>query len=155
MAQQGRARVDQVQVWRTLMEVHAVVLADIADRLAGGHQLSVSEFDTLVNIPPGGVRHQELAERVILSGSALSRLVDRLHARGLVTKDPIPGDQRGVEIRLTETGANVRRAAARTNARAVIASFGCHLTQEQLAALGDILSLVRERHRSTESRGEP
>jgi DNA-binding MarR family transcriptional regulator len=63
---------------------------------------------------------QELAEAVHLSQSALSRVVARLEADGLVTRAMCSTDRRGIFACLTEAGRE-RYAAARPAHRAVLA----------------------------------
>jgi DNA-binding MarR family transcriptional regulator len=125
----------KVGVWRALMEVHAAVLREIETELACRHGLTVSEFDALVNIPRDGTRVRELTERVVLSQSATSRLLDRLERRGFVAREGAVDDSRSVVIRLTAEGRKVIRAAARTNAHVVERAFADHLTPEELGIL--------------------
>ncbi|MDA3629125.1 MarR family transcriptional regulator [Saccharopolyspora sp. WRP15-2] len=125
----------KVAVWRSMMEVHAAVLREIEADLAHKHGLSLNEFDALINIPAAGVRFRELTDRVILSQSALSRLVDRLEARGLVARGGAEDDSRVVEIELTEEGKKLARSAARTNAAAVERAFADRLSGEELEYL--------------------
>lgn len=114
---------DVVAVWRTMLEIHGRLIGELAPALAE-HGLSISEFDVLINLSPReSCRHGDLAERVVLSRTALTRLVDRLCARGLLTREPDPSDQRGVLIRLTEAGREQRRTASRTNNRVVRAGL--------------------------------
>jgi DNA-binding MarR family transcriptional regulator len=47
---------------------------------------------------------QEIAERVHLSQSALSRLIARLEKEGLVERCMCPEDRRGVRVSLTAAG---------------------------------------------------
>lgn len=134
---------ESVRVWRDLMVVHAGILAELADALERDHQLSVSEFDVLVTLDPTEpMRHGDLADRVILSRTALTRLVDRLVGCGLVERLPDPRDQRAVRIGLTDAGRATRRAAARTNARVVRARFGV-LDPTDLATLDALLRRLR------------
>lgn len=133
-----------VAAWRTLMEVHAEVLRAIEAELQHRHGLSVSEFDALVNLPADGARHQELAQRVILSRSALTRLVDRLEERGLVTRQRFDSDLRGVRICLTQCGQQLRREAARTNARVVRRMFDDRLGADDIVTLAEILSRLQK-----------
>ena len=133
----------EVRTWRAFMEVHAMVLDQIGAELERRHQLTVSEFDTLVNIPLHGARMRVLAGRVILSKSALSRLVNRLQRRALVTKGEVAGDSRGVLISLTDEGRRLRRVAARTNADVVQQAFTSRLSRPESEALGAILDRLR------------
>ena len=126
------SRRHKVAVWRSLMEVHAAVLLEIENALEREHDLSLNEFDTLINIPVEGVRFRELTHRVILSQSALSRLVDRLEQRGLVLRYADEHDSRSVEIAFTEAGRHLTRKAARTNATAVEGAFADRLSEAEL-----------------------
>ena len=63
---------------------------------------------------------QEFADAVHLSQSALSRVVGRLEAEGLVTRGMCPEDRRGIYACLTP-GARERYEAARPTQRDVLA----------------------------------
>lgn len=52
----------------------------------------------------GAYRVQEIADRVHLSQSALSRLIGRLEKDGLVERCMCPQDRRGVRVSLTPKG---------------------------------------------------
>lgn len=131
------------------MGVHAEVLTAIEHELRVRHDLSVSEFEGLAHLPPrGGLRHQQLAERVILTRSALTRMVDRLEARGLVRREVSVDDRRGVSVCLTDEGRRLRRAAVRTNNRVVRRVFGPQLEEEDIETL--VRSLGRTRPRADE-----
>ncbi|MER7014250.1 MarR family transcriptional regulator [Saccharopolyspora sp. NPDC000359] len=132
----------RVAVWRSMMEVHAAVLREIEADLADRHGLSVNEFDALINIPAGGVGLRELTDRVILSQSALSRLVDRLETRGLVVRVGAVGDFRAVDVELTAEGRKLARSAARTNAAAVERAFADRLSEAELEYLHEVFSRI-------------
>ena len=66
------ATTDSVRVWRDLLVLHARVIEELASALEAAHGLSVSEFDVLINLDPTtAIRHGDLADRVILSRTAL------------------------------------------------------------------------------------
>ncbi|MEU6578774.1 MarR family transcriptional regulator [Streptomyces sp. NPDC046805] len=128
------------------MEVHTTVLRKIERELAERHKLSISEFDTLVNIPLSGTRLRELKDRVVLSQSAISRLCDRLADRGLITRSPVDEDMRGAAIQLTDAGRKLLRSAVRTNAEVVEREFGDRLSEPQLESLREILDQLHTRN---------
>ena len=133
-----------VQTWRAMLEVHAEIIGRLETEFRGRHDLSVSEFDVLINIGPHEhLRHGDLAERVILTRTALTRLIDRLVARDLLIRATSPADHRAVLISLTDDGRQVRRAAARTNASVVRAPFAA-LTPQQLRLLDDTIHTLRD-----------
>ncbi|MFF4795679.1 MarR family winged helix-turn-helix transcriptional regulator [Streptomyces sp. NPDC001276] len=141
-------RAFKVTVWRTFLQVQHDVLGEIEKELAERHRLSVSEFDTLVNIPLGGIRLRELKKQVVLTQSAVSRLCDRLVDRGLVSRSPVADDARGATIRLTGAGRKLIRSAARTNAEVVERMFADRLSQAQLESLHEILAQLHTGDRS-------
>lgn len=133
----------KVGVWRALMEVHAAVLAELERELTARHGLSVSEFDAMVNIPRDGTRIRDLVDRVVLSQSATSRLVDRLVRRGFVARADAADDSRGVVIRLTPAGRKVLLAASRTNAAVVQRAFTDELTAAELDTFDAVFARLR------------
>ncbi|MGQ5638914.1 MULTISPECIES: MarR family winged helix-turn-helix transcriptional regulator [unclassified Streptomyces] len=126
-------------LWRSMMEIHNAVLRDIESELAKHHRISLNEYDTLVNIPPQGIRLRELKNRVVLTQSAVSRVCDRLVERGLVTRLPVAEDARGAVIQLTDVGRDLQRRAARTDAEVLEGAFASRLSRAQLESLRDIL----------------
>jgi DNA-binding MarR family transcriptional regulator len=112
-----------VEVWRDLLDRHARTTSSLERRLQRDHGLGVSEYEVLERLAGGPAeerRMQELAEAVHLSQSALSRVVARLEADGLVTRGMCPNDRRGILACLTESGRE-RYEAARPTHREVLA----------------------------------
>ncbi|GAA1993072.1 MarR family winged helix-turn-helix transcriptional regulator [Kitasatospora viridis] len=100
---------DLVAEWRELLARHAATACAL-DRELGEHfGLGMSEFEVLERLAEdldcgGKVRVQELAEKVHLSQSALSRLIGRLEKNGMVERHMCPEDRRGVFVLLSEDG---------------------------------------------------
>jgi DNA-binding MarR family transcriptional regulator len=87
-----------VEAWRDLLERHARTTSAL-ERSLHEHGLGVSEYEVLERLAMGETderRMQELAEAVHLSQSALSRVVARLEADGLVTRIMCAEDSRGI-----------------------------------------------------------
>ena len=123
-AQMGTSdETELVDAWRELVERHARATSSLERRLQHDHGLGVSEYEVLERLAAASreeSRMQELAEAVHLSQSALSRVVARLEADGLVTRGMCPEDRRGIMACLTESGRE-RYEAARPTHRAVLA----------------------------------
>ena len=110
-----------VAEWRGLLERHARTTASLERRLQHDHGLGVSEYEVLERLAgTKDARMQELADAVHLSQSALSRVVARLEADGLVMRGMCPEDRRGIKACLTDTGRE-RYEAARPTHREVLA----------------------------------
>jgi DNA-binding MarR family transcriptional regulator len=111
-----------VGAWRDLLDRHARAHCALERALSDSHDLGVSEFEVLDRLAAADMetsRIQELAADVHLSQSALSRVVARLEAAGLVMRAMCPEDRRGVYARLTDEGRE-RHAQARPTHRAVL-----------------------------------
>ncbi len=111
-----------VDEWRDLIDRHARVMGALERALEDEHGLGVSEFEVLERLASADQEHrriQELADAVHLSQSALSRVVARLEADGLVTRAICSEDRRGIYACLTDQGRE-RHAEARPTHRAVL-----------------------------------
>jgi len=87
-----------------------------------------------------GLRMQELEERSLFTRSGLTRLVDRIEAAGLVRREPVPGDRRGVRVVLTPEGRRRHDAAFVEHFRLIEREFGRRLTPDQQRAVADALA---------------
>jgi DNA-binding MarR family transcriptional regulator len=109
--------------------------------LVAVHDLPLAWYDVLVQLseaPERRLRMTDLADRVLLSRSGLTRLVDRLTATGLVKRQTDPSDARGTFTVLTDRGYDRLRDAAPTHLRG-IQEYMSHLTAEELDTLGELL----------------
>jgi DNA-binding MarR family transcriptional regulator len=120
----GHAQHEQTLAeWRDLFDRHARVTGALEHELQRGHGLGVSEFEVLERLATSGEgcsRMQDLADAVHLSQSALSRLVGRLEAEGLMTRAICSEDRRGIYAHITDDG-RARYKAAQPTHRAVLA----------------------------------
>ena len=119
----GIAERELVSTWRELLETHHRTSSALERRLQSEHGIGVSEYEVLERLAvteTDARRMQELADAVHLSQSALSRVVARLEADGLVTRGMCPEDRRGIMACLTDDGRE-RYYAARPTHRAVLA----------------------------------
>lgn len=95
--------------WRDILSAHARTMCEI-DRVLHPYGLGASDFevlDILASEPAGDgdqCRVQNLAGRIHLSQSALSRLIGRLEKDGLVERSVCAEDRRGVWVALTGKG---------------------------------------------------
>ena len=132
---------DELAAWHGMLTLHGQIMRDLDQRLLASHSISVREFDvliTLFNAPDYRLRMSELAQRVILSPSGLTRLVERLERARLVERKSDPADARSFYAVLIESGAQ-RLEEARTTHNAVIrAHLTDRLSVEELRELGAI-----------------
>lgn len=106
------AGIDLEDRWRDILSVHARTTCEI-DRVLHPHGLGASDFEVLDILateaprPGDQCRVQNLAGRVHLSQSALSRLIGRLEKDGLVERSVCMEDRRGVWVALTPKGRDL------------------------------------------------
>jgi DNA-binding MarR family transcriptional regulator len=134
-----------IGAWRSFLIAHARVTRRLDEELQTAHGLSLAEYDALLQIahaPGRRVRMNVLAERVVLSRSGITRLVDRLEAAGSVERMACSTDARGQEAVLTPIGLERLRTAATTHLEGVRRYFLGRLDTAELAGLEDSLARV-------------
>ncbi|UJW32789.1 MarR family transcriptional regulator [Saccharothrix sp. AJ9571] len=116
----------RAQGWRTLAALHARIEDQLERALQREHELSVSEYtvlDVLARQDGFHLRMTQLANAVVLSQSATTRLVSRLEDRGLLQRYLCPTDRRGIYTEVTASGqallAEARPTHDRTLSRAL------------------------------------
>jgi DNA-binding MarR family transcriptional regulator len=132
----------ELSVWRTFLRAHASITRQLEHDLAAEHMLPLPSYDVLLQLaesPQRRLRMTDLADRVLLSRSGLTRLVDRLTAEGLVDREPCPSDARGTFTVLTEAGLARLREAAPTHLRGIEEHVTSRLSAEELDQLGQLL----------------
>ena len=129
--------------WRGVLFASAKVLR-IAERdLVEREDFPMTWLDILAQLydaPGNGLRMQELEERSLFTRSGLTRLVDRIEAAGLVAREPVPGDRRGVRVVMTPEGRRRHDGAFVEHMRIIEREFGGRLTPAEQQAVADALA---------------
>lgn len=96
-------------------------------------EASMSEYDVLYTLRKHGkpMRIREILGGVMLSQPALSRLLDRLERRGLITCATDPDDARAVLVQLTDEGLRIQRKTGKAHANSVTKALSCLDEQEK------------------------
>ncbi|NHW45838.1 winged helix-turn-helix transcriptional regulator [Paenarthrobacter sp. MSM-2-10-13] len=121
------------ETWESLFRSQVAVMRKLQSGPAF-KALPVKEYDvlfTLSRCPSGQLRLNEINDKVLLSQSSLSRLVDRLEKRGLVERTIAPDDGRGVLLSLTEAGSELQKAIGREHVRDIANLVAPALTAEE------------------------
>ena len=106
-----------VQLWNRLLALHTHVENRLATVMQRRHGLGLSEYRALGFLDPTadqGLRMQELADKLGLNQSSVTRLVNRLNAADFTFRDLCPDDKRGVYTVLTDAGRTRYREARTT-----------------------------------------
>lgn len=147
MTQTPGRRTD-TRAWRALLLAHQRAVRAIEADLAAAETIPLTWYDVLLELQavPDGMRMQDLSERVVLSRTRVSRLVDELEREGLVRRSPDPGDGRATIAAITPAGTAAFRATAPVYLAKIDEHFNRHLTARERTALTSGLEHVVAAH---------
>lgn len=135
-----------VQAWESLFRAQHEVFEDIRSDFEAT-DLTQAEYDVLLTVTRGSdntARLRDVTANMLISQPSVSRLVERMVARGLLTKCADPEDGRGSLVRATADGAVMFRRMAAAHGSS-IADRMARLDNEELALLRDLTSKLRSR----------
>ncbi len=138
---------DASKAWHALLLAFSRVNHRLDADLRTHEDLTIGWYEVLLQLagsPNGRLRMSEIADGMILSRSAATRLVDRLERDGLVERSLCDEDRRGTEVSLTDEGRSRFRSAGRLHLRGIEEYFGGHLTASELEELTKALTRVAE-----------
>lgn len=130
-----------------LLRAHAAVLQGLERDMEAETGLPLSWYEVLLHLnqaPERRLRIQDLASRVVLSRSRVSRLTDELDRAGLVERQSDPADGRGCFAALTPAGRERFRRAAPAHLRSIERHFGRHLTAAEHQTVKHALERVAD-----------
>lgn len=128
--------------WVGLLRLHAGATRQISAELVGEHGLTLNDFEVLLHlsrVDGGRLRRVDLVERVLLTPSGITRLLDGLEAAGLVERAECPFDRRVVWAVLTAAGRERLEGASKSHAASVSALFEARLDERELGELASLL----------------
>ncbi|BAU15409.1 putative transcriptional regulator [Leptolyngbya sp. NIES-3755] len=120
--------------WRLFLTVHAKLLDRIEAKFAEAELPPLEWYDVLLTLkeaPDQQLRLSDLADKVLLSRSNLTRLTDRLEAAGLLQRKRCPDDRRGAYAVLTDAGVAMQERMWKVYAASIVEYFGRHLSTEE------------------------
>ena len=131
----------ELAAWRGLLETHSRIVAELDAELERQHGLPLSSYEVLMNLGDadgGRLRMGELADRLLLSRSGITRLADRLERQGLIARERCADDGRGYFALLTAAGRAKLDAARPDHLDGVRTHFIAKLDPAQIDDLGGI-----------------
>src|SRR5271165_6059461 len=131
-----------VAAWRGLLVAHSRLVPAVEGDLRAAGQVPLSWYDVLLelNAAPGRrLRMSELGQRVVLSRTRVSRVVDELAAAGLAERQPDEADGRSSFAVLTARGKDALRRAWPVYRQAIHRHLGARLTTQQCRELAALL----------------
>jgi DNA-binding MarR family transcriptional regulator len=123
-----------LNAWQRFITAHAKLIDSINREMLEADVIPLHWYDVLIELyeaPERRLRLSELARKVVLSKSGLTRLVDKLAEAGLLARQSSPEDGRGAYAVLTDAGLAAMRQAWPIYARGIQSYFAKYLSEEE------------------------
>ncbi len=131
--------------WALLLTAHAALVERVEAALAAAGLPPLEWYDVLWALEKadgGRLRMHDLARRVVLSRSNLTRLADRLADERLIAREACAEDRRGAYCVITLAGRALRRRMWPVYREAVDARFARHVSEREAGAMSAALERV-------------
>jgi len=128
--------------WVNLLRSHAAVTRELSAQLVAGHGLSINDFECLLHLSraeESSLRRVDLADRLLLTASGVTRLLEGLERAGYVAKRHCDSDARVTYAVLTDAGRQKLEEASCSHVRAIRVLFEERLEAADIAKLGELL----------------
>lgn len=134
-----------VSAWESLFRTQVAVMRRLNNDFRSG-EISLTEYDVLFNLsrhPGRALRIRDLVGELLITQPSVSRLVDRLAARGLIEKRADPSDARGVIVAMTDAGFELFRRVAIDHMDSISRNIGEGLDDDEMQQLGALCEKLR------------
>ena len=131
-----------LDAWVRLLRGHASVTRAMSAELVAEHGLTINDYEALLHLSraeEGRMRRVDLAEKLILTASGVTRLLDGLERAGLVERAACANDRRVTYAVLTDAGRARLEAASGSHVASVRAFFEERFSDAELDRLAALL----------------
>lgn len=131
--------------WGALLQVHAAVVPVLDRKLQAETGMPLRWYDVLLEVaaaPDRRLRMSDLAERVVLSRTRVSRLVEEIASAGLLVREQNQEDGRSAYAVLTDQGLRRYRQAAPIYLAGIEEHFAKALQDRELQSIATALQRV-------------
>ena len=135
--------------WIRFLRAHAALTRELSARLEALHELTLSDFDVLVQLyyaEGRRMRRIDLARSVLLTASGITRLLDGLESGGLVSKERCDSDARVTYAVLTKAGVKKIEDARDSHLADIEELFGSRFTPQEREQLAELLGRLPLAH---------
>jgi len=136
-----------VDAWVRLLRAHSALTRTLSADLVRGHGLTINDYEVLLHLaraPERQLRRVDLVERLLLTASGITRLVDGLERAGYVEKGTCESDARVTYAVLTDEGFAKIAEASETHVGGIREVFESRFNDEELELLGRLLAKLPE-----------
>jgi DNA-binding MarR family transcriptional regulator len=132
----------QLEGWVSFLRAHAAITRELSAQLQREHDLTLNDYEVLLHLShadDGRMRRVDLAQRVVLTASGITRLLEGLERAGYVRKESCSSDARVSYAALSDEGREKLRSAAETHLRGIDELFLSRYSASELTALAELL----------------
>jgi DNA-binding MarR family transcriptional regulator len=131
-----------VEVFVRLVRGNAAVTRAMNAQLEADHGLTINDYEALLHLARADerrMRRVDLAERLLLTPSGVTRLLDGLEQAGYVDRDACANDRRVTYAVLTDAGLEKLREASKSHVADIRSFFETRFSEEELDRLVELL----------------
>ncbi|HEY3207951.1 MAG TPA: MarR family transcriptional regulator [Gaiellaceae bacterium] len=131
-----------VEAWTRLLRAYASTTRSLSADLQEAHGLTLNEYEALLVLSHAKdrrLKRVELARRLMLTASGITRLLQGLEDAGFVERTSCATDLRVAYAQLTDAGLEKLRAASTEHVASIQKLFEDHFEQDEIAAIAEIL----------------
>ena len=125
-----------------ILRAHGTLRRGLEARLLADHSLTITDYEALLvlsDAEEGAMRRVDLADRLLLSPSGVTRLLDGLQRLGVVGNGECAADKRVTYAVITPAGRELLSCATEAHHAALRELIGAHLSADELATLTELL----------------
>ncbi|HEX4930964.1 MAG TPA: MarR family transcriptional regulator [Gaiellaceae bacterium] len=125
-----------------LMRAHTVLRKELETEVLSPRGLTINDFEALMHLSrafENRLRRVDLVERLMLTPSGVTRLLDGLQEAGLVENLQCNDDARVTWARLTQDGIETVECVGASHSSRLQSLFGEALSQDEVAQLSELL----------------
>jgi transcriptional regulator, MarR family len=132
-----------LRLWLRLLTCTQLIEQSVRANLRASWDTTLPRFDLMAQLEraPGGLKMNELASRMMVTGGNVTAIVDQLEQEGMVERRLVPEDRRAYRVALTAAGRERFAAMAAEHEAWIIEAFSA-LNAQELAQLHRLLGKV-------------
>lgn len=141
-----------LDAWARLLRGHAAITRALSAELVAQHDLTINDYDCLLHLShaeEGRMRRVDLADKLMLTASGVTRLLDGLEAAGLVERASCATDRRVVYAVMTDEGRARLEQASESHLAGIRGFLEERFSGEELDQLAELLGRLPEAAEAT------
>ena len=131
-----------LETWTALLRGHAATVRALNAQLVTEHGLTINDYEALLllaHADGGRLRRTDLAQRLSLTASGVTRLLDGIERAGYVCKAACAHDGRVTYAVLTDAGRAKLEESSASHLAAIRELFSERYSAEELEVLAELL----------------